>query len=171
MPSDGIVSHGVGVPNPSHPSLDHKAFWEVVSYLFLNGGSEGFVERVAQEVASFGIEFTIAEPSLTRTNFAASMVGPPPMAVYEEPPSGEFRRIIASGGFKIPGDPVRMAQAIIDSADRTPAPKRLTMGGSAYTNVRAALVDRIAVLDAQKDLAFSTDFVETGVNSIENRFL
>jgi len=51
-----------------------------------------------------------------------------------------------------------MAQAMIDSVDGHPAPKRLALGSGTYTSIRAALVDRLAVLDAQKDIAFSTDF-------------
>lgn len=36
-------------------------------------------------------------------------------------------------------------------------PKRLTPGTDAYNMVRAALVQRLADLDAQKELALSTD--------------
>jgi hypothetical protein len=38
-----------------------------------------------------------------------------------------------------------------------PAPKRLTLGSAAYTSIRAALVGRLAALDAQRDIALSTD--------------
>jgi hypothetical protein len=51
-----------------------------------------------------------------------------------------------------------MAQAMIDSVDRNPAPKRLTLGSDAYRLVSAALSDRLAALEAQKDIALSTDF-------------
>jgi hypothetical protein len=46
---------------------------------------------------------------------------------------------------------------MIDSVARSPAPKRLALGSDAYTQIRAALIDRIAALDAQKEIAFSTD--------------
>jgi hypothetical protein len=46
---------------------------------------------------------------------------PPPMAVYDDTPVGEIRRAVASGTFVANGDPDKMAQAIIDCADRTPA--------------------------------------------------
>ena len=50
-----------------------------------------------------------------------------------------------------------MVQAMLDSVACHPAPKRLTLGSGAYTQVRAALAERLAVLEAQRDIAFSTD--------------
>jgi len=38
--------------------------------------------------------------------------------------------------------------------------KRLALGRAPYNSIRAALVERIATLEAQKDLAFSTDFAD-----------
>jgi NAD(P)-dependent dehydrogenase (short-subunit alcohol dehydrogenase family) len=119
---------------------------------------EGFVEAVAQEVAPFAIDFTIVEPGPTRTNFRAGLVSPPPMAVYENTPAGDVRRAVRSGAFALPGDPVKMARVMIDSVERRPAPRRLTLGLDAYAKVRAALAERIVALDAQKDIALSTEF-------------
>ena len=120
-------------------------------------GRAPVVEAVAQEVQPFGIEFTLVEPGPTRTNFGAGLVSPPAMAVYDATPAGDVRRAVASGAFPILGDVNKMAQAIIDCADRSPAPRRLTLGASAYASIRAALTDRIAALDAQKDIALSAD--------------
>jgi hypothetical protein len=61
------------------------------------------------------------------------------MADYESTLAGEVRRIFASGAFPLPGDSLKIAQAMIDSVDRGPAPERL------------------AALDAPKDIALSTD--------------
>jgi hypothetical protein len=57
-----------------------------------------------------------------------------------------------------PGDPARMARAIIDTADQNPAPARITLGSDACSYVHAAMSDRLAALEAQRDLALSTDF-------------
>ncbi|RYG59108.1 SDR family oxidoreductase [bacterium] len=141
-----VSSEGGQIAYPNF-SLYHVTKW----------GTEGFVESVAQEVAPFHIEFTIVEPGPAKTNFGGGLVSPPPMEVYENTPAGEVRRAIASGDFKLVGDPVKMVKAMIDSVNVTPAPKRLTLGSGAYQQVRAALEERIAVLDAQKDIAFSTD--------------
>lgn len=141
-----VSSEGGQIAYPNF-SLYHATKW----------GSEGFVEAVAQEVAPFGIEFTIVEPGPARTSFGAALVSPPPMAAYENTPSGEMRRALASGSFDIKGDPAKMVRAMIDSVDVSPAPRRLTLGSGAYAQIRAALVSRIAVLDAQKEIALSTD--------------
>lgn len=128
-------------------SLYHTSKWAI----------EGFVEAVAQEVAPFNIEFTIVEPGATRTEFGASLVSPPPMAVYQNTPAGELRRSLAAGAFPVRGDAVKMAHAMINSVGRTPAPRRLTLGGNAYARIRATLADRLAALKSQKDIALSVD--------------
>ncbi len=141
-----VSSEGGQVAYPNF-SLYHATKW----------GIKGFVEAVAQEVVPFGIEFTLAEPGPTHTNFAKGLVGPPPMAAYEHTPAGEVRRAVRAGAFPIKGDAVRTAQAMIDSADQHPAPRRLTLGSTAYENVHAALRQRLETLEAQREVAFSAD--------------
>jgi NAD(P)-dependent dehydrogenase (short-subunit alcohol dehydrogenase family) len=141
-----VSSEGGQIAYPNF-SLYHASKW----------GIEGFVEAVAQEVAPFNIEFTIAEPGPAKTNFGAGLVSPPPMAIYDHTPAGEIRRAIAAGTFEAKGDPIKMAQAMIDSVDAVPAPRRLAMGAATYASIRSALVQRLAALDAQKEIALSTD--------------
>jgi len=50
-----------------------------------------------------------------------------------------------------------MVRIMIDSVDQHPAPKRIALGSDAYTAMHKQLSDRLAALEAQKDLAFSTD--------------
>jgi NAD(P)-dependent dehydrogenase (short-subunit alcohol dehydrogenase family) len=128
-------------------SLYHATKW----------GIEGFVEAVAIEVAPFGIEFTIAEPGPATTSFAKGIVSPPSMAVYDKTPSGDIRRALAAGSFALRGDPAKMVREMIDSVGRTPAPRRLTMGSGAYERVREGLTQRLVELEAQKDIALSTE--------------
>ena len=73
------------------------------------------------------------------------------MGVYDE------MRRIAAGQFPNSGDPAKMARAIIAAADVEKAPRRLTLGSAAYQRIHTALSTRLAELEAQKDLAFSTD--------------
>ena len=141
-----VSSEGGQITYPNF-SLYHTSKWAI----------EGFVDAVAKEVAPFNIEFTIIEPGPAKTSFAGGLVSPPPMTVYDNTPAGEIRRAMAAGTFSAKDDPIKMAQAMIDSADGSPAPKRLTLGSDAYTRVRAELCERIATLDAQKEIAFSTD--------------
>ena len=120
-------------------------------------GIEGFVEAVAQEVAPFGIEFTLIEPGPARTSFGGGLVHATPLAVYEATPAGAIRRGVGDGSFAVTGDPAKMVAAILESADQSPAPRRLTLGRAAYAKIRAALVERLAALDAQQAVAFATE--------------
>lgn len=139
-------------------SIYHATKWAV----------EGFVEAVAQEAAPFGIGFTIVEPGMARTNFGGgSLVAATPMEVYERSTAGEVRRAFASGAVPNNGDPRKMARAIIDSVEVTPAPLRLTLGSDAYTMIRSALVNRLSALDAQRAVAESTD-VDADAPSLPN---
>ena len=141
-----VSSEGGQIAYPGF-SLYHATKW----------GIEGFIESVAQEVAPFGIEFTIAEPGPAKTGFGAGIVSPPPLAAYEATPAGDVRRAIETGSFALIGDAAKMARAMIASTDRHPAPRRLVMGSTSYLAIRAALEMRIAELDAQKEIALSTD--------------
>ncbi|HYY28618.1 MAG TPA: SDR family oxidoreductase [Chthoniobacterales bacterium] len=111
-----VASEGGQIAYPNF-SVYHATKW----------GIEGFVEAVAQEVGPFNIEFTIAEPGPARTSFGGGIVSPPPMKVYENTPSGEIRRAIEARSFVLKGDPAKMVQAMIDTVDRSPAPKRLAL--------------------------------------------
>jgi hypothetical protein len=53
-----------------------------------------------------------------------------------------------------------MAQTIIDSTDLPIAPRRLTLGTDAYNVVHQALAQRLADLEAQKDLVQTTDLAD-----------
>jgi hypothetical protein len=81
-----------------------------------------------------------------------------PMPEYANTPAGAARKRIEGGSYVPPGDPAKMVRAIISSVDEANAPKRLVLGGDAYTMIHEALRERLARLEAQKDLAFSTDF-------------
>jgi NAD(P)-dependent dehydrogenase (short-subunit alcohol dehydrogenase family) len=130
-------------------SLYHTSKWAI----------EGFFEAVAQEVAPFGIEVTLVEPGSAQTQFGAgSLVKAATMEAYERTPVGDYRRTRLAADFKRIGDPDRMARAMIESVDQSPAPKRLTLGSDAYNLMHAALVERLRALEAQKETAFSTDF-------------
>jgi hypothetical protein len=53
-----------------------------------------------------------------------------------------------------------MVKIMIDSVEQDPAPKRIALGSDAYTIIRKALTERLAALEAQKDLAFSNDLAK-----------
>lgn len=124
-------------------------------------GVEGFFESVIAEVEPFGVGITMVEPGIIRTTFGANLDVAPAMPEYADGPVGQIRAYLESVDSvtaQAPGDPQKVAAAIIASADSTPAPRRLALGSDAYQAMRTALTSRIAELDAGKQTAASIDF-------------
>ncbi len=143
-----ISSYGGQVAFPGN-SLYHATKW----------GIEGFVESVAQEVASFGIGMTIVEPGGARTEFRyGSAQVAKLLPIYEGTPAHSFLRMLDPKGGLAPGDPARMAARIIESVDVEPPPLRTVLGSQALQSTLTTLRKRIAGFEAQTDLAASTDF-------------
>lgn len=141
-----VSSEGGQMAYPNF-SLYHATKW----------GIEGFIESVAQEVAPLGIDFIVAEPGPTATNFATGLVHAVPMDAYAETPAGDVRRALSDGSFVIKGDAGRTVAAMIAAADQATPPLRLTLGSTAHDSIMRALNDRLRVLEAQRDVAFSAD--------------
>ncbi|WP_329521335.1 hypothetical protein [Spirillospora sp. NBC_01491] len=57
----------------------------------------------------------------------------------------------------MPGDQAKVVAAMIDVAEAADPPRRLLLGSDAYALVHAAMVERLAAVEAQKDVAYSTD--------------
>jgi NAD(P)-dependent dehydrogenase (short-subunit alcohol dehydrogenase family) len=143
-----ISSYGGQVAFPGN-SMYHATKW----------GIEGFVESVAQEVASFGIGMTIVEPGGARTEFRyGSAQVAALMPIYDDTPAHSFLRMLDPKNGLAPGDPARMAARIIESADVEPAPLRMVLGSQALQSTLTTLRKRIADFEAQIELADSTDF-------------
>ncbi|MFD4676101.1 SDR family oxidoreductase [Lentzea sp. NPDC058450] len=124
-------------------------------------GVEGFLESVIPEVAPFGVGITMVEPGVVRTSFGANLSVAEPMPEYADTVVGQLHQFLASTDSVTagaPGDPVKVAAAIIASADVSPAPRRLVLGSDAHDAIRAALTSRLAEIDATKDAAAATDF-------------
>jgi NAD(P)-dependent dehydrogenase (short-subunit alcohol dehydrogenase family) len=119
---------------------------------------EGFIDALRYEVAAFGIGVTIIEPGSAQTDFAGALQFSAPMEAYAAGPVGQTRAYFANASTAMPGDPKKMARAIIDSATITPAPLRLALGTDAYQAIHRALTERLAELEAHKAITLSTDF-------------
>lgn len=120
-------------------------------------GIEGFCEAVAQEVKQFHIGMTIVEPGGARTEFRYGSAKVAALMPEYESCHGFLDMLDASKGLA-PGDPKKMAQRIIESVDREPAPLRMVLGSQALSATIARLKERIADYETQTELAASTDF-------------
>jgi hypothetical protein len=67
------------------------------------------------------------------------------------------RRMAAAGLQALRGDPQKIAKAMIACADEPLAPRRLALGSDAYEALHSTLTARLAALEAQQAIAFSTD--------------
>lgn len=143
----GISTYGGQAAFPGG-SLYHASKW----------GLEGFLDSIGQEVAAFQIGVTIVEPGGARTNFrfGGAQLGTQ-MEAYKDTPAAMVHAMIRDTSRLPQGDPLRMVKVIIDTADQNPAPKRIALGSDAYTIMHKALTERLAALEAQKEMAFSTD--------------
>ncbi len=119
-------------------------------------GIEGFCESVAQEVAEFGIGMTIVEPGGARTEFRYGSAKVAALMPEYEHVHGFLEMLDQNKGLA-PGDPVRMAQRMIESVDVTPAPLRMVLGSQALKATIARLEERLADYKTQTALAASTD--------------
>ena len=143
----GLSTYGGQAALPGG-SLYHASKW----------GLEGFLDSIAQELAPFKIGVTIIEPGGARTNFrfGGAQLGTQ-LEAYKGTPAAMVHAMIKDTSRLPPGDPTKMAKVIIDGVELNPAPKRIALGSDAYGAIHKALTDRLAVLEAQKELAFSTD--------------
>lgn len=144
-----IASIGGQVAFPAM-SLYHATKW----------GIEGFWESTAGDIAGFGIGVTLVEPGVSRTGFGgpSADIGEA-LPEYADAGPGQMRRMLTGElpPLPAPGDPEKIAAAIIASADEPEAPKRLTLGSDAYEMGTAALSERLEAMQAARDLAYSTD--------------
>lgn len=142
-----ISSYGAQVAYPGN-SLYHATKFAI----------EGFCESVAQEVAPFGIRFTIVEPGGARTDFryrSARVANLLPE--YDGNPAHAFLKMLDPKNGLAAGDPVRMASRIIEAGDAESAPLRIVLGSQALRATLETLEKRIEQLRNQTDLARSTD--------------
>ena len=133
----------------------HIAFPGFSLYHTTKWGIEGFFEALAPELEPFGIRTTLVEPGMVRTSFFSAVQRARPHEAYASNPA-----IMRGDGVPVetmPGDQAKVVAAMIDAAGLDVPPRRLLLGSDAYSHVHAALSDRLAAVEAQKDLARSTD--------------
>uniref|UniRef100_A0AAU3GYJ5 SDR family oxidoreductase n=1 Tax=Streptomyces sp. NBC_01401 TaxID=2903854 RepID=A0AAU3GYJ5_9ACTN len=143
-----ISSVGGQIGIPTH-SAYHAGKW----------GLEGFTESVSREVADFNVHLTLVEPGGTRTGFASALRYTGETAVYRDHAVGRTRRYLETADDSaFAGDPARIA-AVVHATTRDPNPPlRLALGSDTYGAIHAALTERLAALEHQKDLAGSVAF-------------
>jgi NAD(P)-dependent dehydrogenase (short-subunit alcohol dehydrogenase family) len=120
-------------------------------------GVDGWMESLAPEVEPFGIHTTVVNPGFFRTelltkestNYAPASIGD-----YAER-NAAMRELYESTNGKQPGDPAKLAQALLTIVDQEQPPFRFIAGADAIEQAEAKLAERQQQIDAYRDLSTS----------------
>lgn len=121
---------------------------------------EGLTEALAIELAPLGIKATVVEPGFFRTDFLDSQSLAVSSHLIEDyhATSGAMRDFATGANHNQPGDPARLARALIEVVDSPDPPRRMQFGSD---TVRAILTKN-AMVEAElarwRSLAESTDY-------------
>jgi len=114
-------------------------------------GHRGFLRLASAGGRRLGIQTTLVEPGTIRTDFGTSGALSPELDAYREGPVGMPCKI-ATGGYPAPGDPAKMAKAIVETFEAEVAPLRVALGQDVFGYIKAALTSRLDQIEAYKNL-------------------
>jgi NAD(P)-dependent dehydrogenase (short-subunit alcohol dehydrogenase family) len=121
---------------------------------------EGLSESLAVELAPLGIKVTVVEPGFFRTDFldeSSLAVSPNTIADYAET-AGVMRNFASGANHGQPGDPVKLAKAMITLVNAPNPPVRMPFGSDAVQMIETKSAKVAAELAQWRELAVSTDF-------------
>ncbi|HEY4299209.1 MAG TPA: SDR family NAD(P)-dependent oxidoreductase, partial [Paraburkholderia sp.] len=121
---------------------------------------EGITEALRDELKPLGIHATVVEPGYFRTDFldaSSLMVAPEVIADYDAT-SGAVRRNATQMNHNQPGDPKKLADAMVVLVDAPNPPLRLPLGTDTLAAIAAKNAYVTEEAQAWKALSASTDF-------------
>jgi NAD(P)-dependent dehydrogenase (short-subunit alcohol dehydrogenase family) len=120
-------------------------------------GVDGWMESLAAEVEPFGIHTTVVNPGFFRTELLtkeSTNYAPASIEDYAER-NAAMRELYESMDGKQPGDPAKLAQALLTIVDQEQPPFRFIAGADAIEQAEAKLAERQQQIDAYRDLSTS----------------
>ncbi|MEG1323796.1 MAG: oxidoreductase [Janthinobacterium sp.] len=121
---------------------------------------EGITEAMHTELKPLGIHATVVEPGYFRTDFldaSSLLVAPDEIGDYAAT-SGAVRRQALVLNHNQPGDPQKLAAAMLRVVDAPNPPLRLPMGTDTLAAIAAKNAFVAQEMEAWRDLSASTDF-------------
>jgi NAD(P)-dependent dehydrogenase (short-subunit alcohol dehydrogenase family) len=120
-------------------------------------GLEGWTESLQHEVAPFGIATTIVNPGFFRTELLTKesvTYAEPSIEDYADRTAEQLKWWNAQSGQQ-PGDPAKLAQALVTIANEEPPPRRFIAGPDAIGLAEQKVADLEEQIDAFRDLSTS----------------
>ncbi|MFJ4376469.1 oxidoreductase [Pseudomonas japonica] len=123
---------------------------------------EGISEAMHQELAPLGIKVTVVEPGFFRTDFLdeQSLVKTALELPDYAATVGVMRNFAAAANHAQPGDPAKLAEALLTLANATNPPQRLALGSDALARIETKHRAVEQELVEWKALSLSTDFAQ-----------
>src|SRR6266702_1208523 len=118
-------------------------------------GLEGWMESLQAEIAPFGINTTVVNPGFIRTELISEKsMTPAELSVedYAERRAQQMKWWASQSGQQ-PGDPAKVAQALIRIANEKQPPRRFIAGADAIGIAKQKVADLQAQIEAYPDLS------------------
>jgi NAD(P)-dependent dehydrogenase (short-subunit alcohol dehydrogenase family) len=137
------------------------------AYAASKWGVEGWMESLAPEVEPFGIHTTIVNPGFFRTELLtkeSTNYAPASIEDYAER-NAAMRELYESMDGKQPGDPAKLAQALLTIADEEQPPRRFIAGADAIGTAEQQIAALQQQIDAFRQLSSSLAIDEAAAGS------
>ncbi|MFC3452794.1 SDR family NAD(P)-dependent oxidoreductase [Amycolatopsis speibonae] len=102
---------------------------------------EGLSDALAQEVEGLGIHVTLVEPRVYATDFMGASLKMSPLSPAYDPVRAALMAKYADG---VPGDPVKVAEAVLELVASDAPPRRLLLGDGDFDVIMELHRDRVA---------------------------
>jgi len=125
-------------------------------------GLEGWMESLRPEVVPFGIHTTIVNPGFFRTELLtpeSTNFAPASIDDYAVGRAGQMDWWTAQNGQQ-PGDPAKLAQALLMVANEEPPRRRFIAGADSIDSTERKVADLQADIDVNRERSTSLSFVE-----------
>jgi NAD(P)-dependent dehydrogenase (short-subunit alcohol dehydrogenase family) len=125
-------------------------------------GLDGWMESLAPEVAPFGIRVTVVNPGYFRTELLSEeSTNYAPLSIDDYAERNKtLRELYTSTHGKQPGDPAKLALALLTIVGEENPPFRFIAGTDALSQAEAKLEERRQQIEAHRDLSSSLAFDE-----------
>jgi NAD(P)-dependent dehydrogenase (short-subunit alcohol dehydrogenase family) len=119
---------------------------------------EALSSALAREVASFGIKVTAIAAGQYRTDFSGRSLKSAAGPIEDYGDVHSRIGLVKSVHGKQPGDPRKLARAVIAVAAMSDPPVHLVMGADAYAAIKARMEETLASMEEHRELTSSTNF-------------